>query len=206
MDHAVDARRTSSHTARDGAVVPGDDARFILGTLHLLERGPGQEVTHPLIALQFVLARERWPDRGDGRRPHRPTRREVAAPEAKRQRPESVARDDPPVRESGATLTGPERPHLEVLRRIEDNTRVAFERLVTIDPQAALELAASLNVFWWTQGKLREGINWLARAREAASEAPAKLRAMSLFCEGFLVADKRGDLATGAFRTQRKAA
>src|SRR5438270_9083660 len=72
------------------------------------------------------------------------------------------------LHESAATRTGPERPHLEVLRRIEDNTRVALECLLSIDPQEALELAASLNIFWWTQGKHREGIGWLERARDAA--------------------------------------
>jgi predicted ATPase len=97
------------------------------------------------------------------------------------------------LRESAATLTGPERPHLEVLRRIEDNTRIALGCLLSIDPRAALQLAASLNIFWWTQGKLREGIGWLERAREAAPDAPAELRATSLFCEGFLVAHDTDD-------------
>ena len=102
------------------------------------------------------------------------------------------------LRESGATMTGPERPHLEVLHRIEDNTRVALERLLTIDPEAALGLAASLNIFWWTQGKLREGISWLERAREAASEALAELRATSLFCEAFLVGHDTDDWQAAA--------
>ncbi len=100
---------------------------------------------------------------------------------------------DVALHESSATLTGPERPHLEVLRRIEDNTRIALECLLRIDPQAALALAASLNFFWWTQGKLQEGIGWLGRAREAAPDAPAELRAASLFCEGFLVAHDTDD-------------
>ncbi len=100
---------------------------------------------------------------------------------------------DVALHESSATLTGPERPHLEVLRRIEDNTRIALECLLRIDPQAALALAASLNFFWWTQGKLQEGIGWLGRAREAAPDAPAELRATSLFCEGFLVAHDTDD-------------
>ena len=102
------------------------------------------------------------------------------------------------LEESGATLTGPERPHLDVLRRIEDNTRVALERLLTIDPIAALALAASLNTFWWTQGKLREGITWLERARQAAPDAPAELRGASLFCEAFLVAHDTDDWQAGA--------
>ncbi len=100
---------------------------------------------------------------------------------------------DVALHESAATLTGPERPHLEVLRRIEDNTRIALECLLRIDPQAALGLAASLNFFWWTQGKLQEGIGWLERGREAAPDAPAELRATSLFCEGFLVAHDTDD-------------
>ena len=102
------------------------------------------------------------------------------------------------LRESAATTTGPERPHLEALRFIEDNTRIALECLLKIDPQAALELAASLNFFWWTQGKLREGIGWLQRAREAAPDAPAELVATSLFCEAFLVAHDTDDWQAAA--------
>lgn len=102
------------------------------------------------------------------------------------------------LRESGATMTGPERPHLDVLHRIEDNTRVALERLLKTDPVAALGLAASLNVFWWTQGRLREGINWLERGRLAAPDAPAELRATGLFCEAFLVAHDTDDWRAAA--------
>ena len=97
------------------------------------------------------------------------------------------------LRESGATMTGPERPHLEVLRRIEDNTRVALQRLLEIDPVAALELAASLNNFWYTQGKLREGLSWLERARALAPDAPVELRATGLFCEALLGGHDTGD-------------
>jgi predicted ATPase len=102
------------------------------------------------------------------------------------------------VAESEAMMGGPERPHLDVLRRTEDNTRVALERLLTIDPAAALGLAASLNIYWWTQGKLREGIGWLRRGRSAAPEAPDELRATSLFCEGFLVVHDTDDWHAGA--------
>jgi predicted ATPase len=97
------------------------------------------------------------------------------------------------LQESAATITGPERPHLEVLRSIEDNTRIALECLLRIDPRAALELAAGLNFFWWTQGRLREGIGWLERAREATPDPPAELRARSLFSEAFLVAHDTDD-------------
>ncbi len=102
------------------------------------------------------------------------------------------------LRESGATMTGPELPHLEMLHRIEDNSRVALERLLTIDPERALGLAASLNIFWWTQGKLREGISWLERAREVSPDAPAELRATSLFCEAFLVGHDTDDWQAAA--------
>ena len=100
--------------------------------------------------------------------------------------------------ESGAMMEGPERPHLDVLRRIEDNTRVALERLLTTDPEAALGLAAGLNIYWWTQGKLREGIGWLQRGRSAAPDAPDELRATSLFCEAFLVVHDTDDWYAGA--------
>ncbi len=102
------------------------------------------------------------------------------------------------MQEGAATLAGPERPHLEVLRRIDDNTRVALERLLSIDPTAALELAATLNSYWWTQGKLREGITWLERGRAAVPDAPAELRATSLFCEAFLIAHDTDDWQAAA--------
>ncbi len=35
----------------------------------------------------------------------------------------------------------------------------------------ALGLASSLNTFWYTQGKLREGISWIERARDGAPDA-----------------------------------
>jgi len=100
--------------------------------------------------------------------------------------------------ESSALTTGPERPHLEVLKRIEDNTRVALECLLGIEPDTALGLAASLNIFWYTQGKLREGIGWLQRGLDAAPDAPAELRATGLFCKAFLVAHDTDDWHAGA--------
>jgi tetratricopeptide (TPR) repeat protein len=88
--------------------------------------------------------------------------------------------------------------HLEVLRRIEDNTRVALDRLLTIDPEAVLALAATLNLFWWSQGRLREGLVWLERAREAAPDPSAELRATGLFCEAFLLAHDTDDWRAAA--------
>src|SRR5205085_9976072 len=57
----------------------------------------------------------------------------------------------------GGMMTGNERPHLDVLARIDDNLRVALARLLVIDPRAALELSASLVASWWIRGRLREG-------------------------------------------------
>jgi tetratricopeptide (TPR) repeat protein len=102
------------------------------------------------------------------------------------------------LREAQATQAGPERAHLEVLRRVEDNTRVALDRLLTVDPEAVLALAANLNLFWWSQGRLREGRVWLERAREAAPDPPAELRATGLFCEAFLLAQDTDDWSAAA--------
>jgi predicted ATPase len=102
------------------------------------------------------------------------------------------------LRAAGATQTGPETAHLEELRRIEDNTRVALGRLLTIDPEAVLALAANLNLFWWSQGRLREGLIWLERARKAALDPPAELRATGLFCEAFLLAHDTDDWRAAA--------
>jgi hypothetical protein len=102
------------------------------------------------------------------------------------------------LREAGATQAGPERAHLEVLRHIEDNTRVALDRLLTIDPEAVLVLAANLNLFWWSQGRMREGRVWLERGREAAPGPPAELRATGLFCEAFLLAQDTDDWSAAA--------
>jgi tetratricopeptide (TPR) repeat protein len=85
-----------------------------------------------------------------------------------------------------------------VLRRIEDNTRVALDRLLTIDPEAVIELAATLNLFWWSQGRLREGLVWLERARAVAPDPPAELRATGLFCEAFLLAHDTDDWRAAA--------
>jgi predicted ATPase len=102
------------------------------------------------------------------------------------------------LREAEATQSGPETPHLEVLRRIEDNTRVALDRLLTIDPEAVLALAANLNLFWWSQGRMREGRTWLERGREAAPDPPAELRATGIFCEAFLLAQDTDDWRAAA--------
>jgi len=100
--------------------------------------------------------------------------------------------------EGNAMLTGPQRAPIEALARIEDNTRIALERLLQIEPGAALQLSATLTDFWWVQGQLKEGIGWLERARRATPDAPPELRATGLFCEGFLVTHDTGDWSAAA--------
>jgi predicted ATPase len=81
-----------------------------------------------------------------------------------------------------------ERPHLDVLARIDDNVRVALARLLLIDPRPALELSAGLLPFWWIRGRMREGIGWIEQGLEAAQDIPLELRATARFAHGFLIA------------------
>jgi predicted ATPase len=93
----------------------------------------------------------------------------------------------------GGLMTENERPHLDVLGRIDDNLRVALVRLLLIDPRAALELSASLLPSWWIRGRLREGIGWIEQALAAAPDAPPELRATARFAHGFLIAQDAED-------------
>lgn len=70
-------------------------------------------------------------------------------------------------------MSGSERPHLEVIRHIGENLRVALETLLQIDPSGALELVASLNMAWWMllAWQIQRGISTLAK-----SINPARLR------------------------------
>jgi predicted ATPase len=95
-------------------------------------------------------------------------------------------------------MTGTERPHLDVLARIDDNVRVALARLLLIEPRAALELSAGLLPYWWIRGRLREGIGWLEQALAAAPDAPPELRATARFAHGFLVAQDTEDWLAAA--------
>ena len=82
--------------------------------------------------------------------------------------------------------------------------RGQHSRCARVPPQrsilaAALELAASLNFFWWTQGRLREGIGWLergARRRDGcAGRAPGD---EPLLLKAFLVAHDTDDWQAAA--------
>jgi tetratricopeptide (TPR) repeat protein len=75
---------------------------------------------------------------------------------------------------------------------------VALARLVEIAPETALELAVGLTIYWWTQGKLREGTGWMEQALDAASSAPSELRAAGLFSLGFLMAHDTDDWQAAA--------
>jgi predicted ATPase len=90
-------------------------------------------------------------------------------------------------------MSGPERPHLDVLARIDDNLRVALARLLQIEPRAALELSAGLLAFWWIRGRLREGLGWIEQALAAAPDAPPELLATARFAQAFLVAQDTED-------------
>ena len=95
-------------------------------------------------------------------------------------------------------MTESERPHLDVLARIDDNLRVALARLLLIDPQAALSLSAALLPSWWIRGRLREGIGWVEQALAAAPDAPTELLATARFAHGFLIAQDTEDWVAAA--------
>ncbi|HSO41146.1 MAG TPA: hypothetical protein VLT33_51825, partial [Labilithrix sp.] len=95
-------------------------------------------------------------------------------------------------------MAGPERPHLDVIARIDDNLRVALARLLLIEPQAALSLSAGLLPFWWIRGRLREGLGWIEQALAAAPDAPPERLAMARFAQGFLDAQDTEDWVAAA--------
>ncbi len=98
----------------------------------------------------------------------------------------------------GGLMAENERPHLDVLARIDDNLRVALTRLLVIEPQAALVLSSSLLPSWWIRGRSREGIGWIEQALAAAPTAPAMLRATAHFAHGFLTAQDTEDWVAAA--------
>ena len=102
------------------------------------------------------------------------------------------------LKECAALTMGPERAHLDVIARIEDNLRVALERLLRIEPRSALQLSAGLTHFWWIRGRLREGIAWLEQALAVSPTAPPELRATARFAHGFLVAHDTDDWVAAA--------
>jgi len=95
-------------------------------------------------------------------------------------------------------MTGPERPHLDVIARIDDNLRVALAHLLLIDPRVALELSAALLPSWWVRGRLREGVGWIEQGLAAAPDAPPDLRATARFAHGFLIAQDTEDWLAAA--------
>ena len=105
---------------------------------------------------------------------------------------------DAALHEAVNLATGPERPRIEALIRAEDNVRVALDRLIDIAPEEALALAANLTMFWWVQGKHKEGMRWLDRALGAAAGAQPELRAFGLFSTAFLFVHDTDDWAAAA--------
>ncbi|MDP9148516.1 MAG: hypothetical protein M3O36_01030 [Myxococcota bacterium] len=102
------------------------------------------------------------------------------------------------LRACGGLMTESERPHLDVLARIDDNLRVALARLLVIDPRTALSLSAALLPAWWIRGRAREGIGWIEQALAAAPDAPLELRATGRFAHGFLIAQDTEDWVAAA--------
>jgi predicted ATPase len=98
----------------------------------------------------------------------------------------------------GGLMSEYERPHLDVIARIDDNLRVALARLLVVEPSRGLELAASLFPAWWVRGRPREGSGWVERALAAAPDAPAELRATARFAHGFLIAQDTEDWVAAA--------
>jgi non-specific serine/threonine protein kinase len=91
-------------------------------------------------------------------------------------------------------LTGPgQATWLKRVARAQDNLRDAlgcFE--ASGDRGGALRLAAALGRFWWVQGYVAEGQQWLTRtlAATAGEQHPARLKALGA---AFTMAHRRGD-------------
>jgi predicted ATPase/DNA-binding SARP family transcriptional activator len=77
----------------------------------------------------------------------------------------------------GSATTGAERPQLLDLER--GNLRAALAYSLEAAPNDALALAVSLWRFWMARGHYVEGVDWLQRALDAASET-GQLRAAAL--------------------------
>ena len=88
-------------------------------------------------------------------------------------------------REAEPHLRGPDSPAwLDRLDDEHDNVRAAMGRAVERggdDSTLALEIGATLPVFWFHHGYFSEGRDWLERGLEAARGAAAGLRAKALY-------------------------
>jgi len=73
------------------------------------------------------------------------------------------------------------REHAVRLARLDDelpNLRAALDWLLrSNDPSRAMQLAASLEDYWWLRGDPSEGKSWLERSLAAAEHAPSAARA-----------------------------
>ncbi|MDQ4133037.1 MAG: tetratricopeptide repeat protein, partial [Actinomycetota bacterium] len=69
----------------------------------------------------------------------------------------------------------------------QDNFRAALRWALLADAaDAALRLTGALVLFWWLEGHIREGRQWLERALTTSGDAPARLRARVLWGVAFL--------------------
>jgi predicted ATPase len=84
-------------------------------------------------------------------------------------------------------LTGPDQiAWLDRLESEHNNLRAALSWLSSSDPGTGLRLAASLWLFWYTHGHLREGREWLDRTLAAAPESDARTQAQALNGAGWI--------------------
>jgi non-specific serine/threonine protein kinase len=88
--------------------------------------------------------------------------------------------------EAGSELIRDQHRWSARLRDEQDNIRQAMERaLAGVDRVAALRIAAALGYPWFTMGQ-PDARAWVARALEAAPEAPEFIRASALVAAGLL--------------------
>jgi non-specific serine/threonine protein kinase len=93
-----------------------------------------------------------------------------------------------------AELRGPRQATwFERLELEHDNLRAAIEWALLVDPELALELVASLGIFWALGGHLRQGETFMKSALEATSGGESVLRARVLRSVAWSVR-ARGDL------------
>ncbi len=65
-----------------------------------------------------------------------------------------------------------------------DNIRAALQWSLAEDPEMALDLAGTLWRFWVLRGYVKEGLGWLERTIDAASDSPSTVRARAMLGAG----------------------
>jgi predicted ATPase/DNA-binding winged helix-turn-helix (wHTH) protein len=85
---------------------------------------------------------------------------------------------------------------IEILEQEHDNLRAAMEWSLNNQPEIALRIVASINLFWETNGYLSEGSKWIRQTLDrVGDQADPKLRVRAYVGLGNLIW-KQGDLET----------